>query len=163
MTHLAATPGTLFEELSEHMASGVVVYVATRDASLLPEATYAMGAKVDPDRGVVTVYVPLALAGATRRNIEDNGEVAVTMTRPSDHKSIQIKGKALAVREAGEADRELQSIRRAALIEQFAGVGIPREISRRIAWWPSLAVEFEVREVYAQTPGPRAGEPIPGL
>lgn len=163
MARPAGASDTLFEELSEVMASGVVIYVATRDASLAPESTIAMGAKAECSRGVVTVYVPTVLAGATRKNLDDNGEVAVTMTRPSDHKSIQLKGKALAVREALEAERDLQAVHRAALVEQFAGVGIPREITRRIAWWPSVAVEIDVREVYAQTPGPRAGERMPGV
>jgi len=153
----------LFEELSEHMASGVVIYVATRDAALAPEATIAMGAKAECDRGVVTVYVPSVLAAATQKNLEDNGEIAVTLTRPSDHKSIQLKGRAVAQRPALDSEREFQAVHRAALTEQFAGVGIPREISRRIVWWPSLAVEIDVREVYAQTPGPRAGERISGV
>jgi hypothetical protein len=153
----------LFDELSEHMASGVIIYAATRDAELMPESMVAMGGKAESERGVVTVYLPTALAQATRKNLEDNGEIAVTMTRPIDHKSIQVKGKALAVREAVDAERELQGIFRAALIESFAGVGIPREITRRVAWWPSLAVEIDVREVYSQTPGPRAGERMAGI
>ena len=145
------------------MASGVVVYVATRDADLWPESTLAMGAKAECDRGIVTVYVPSVLAGPTQKNLGDNGEVAVTMTRPSDHKSIQVKGKARAIRECGEADRELLAVRRSAQVEQFAGVGIPRELTRRVVFWPSVAIEIDVREVYSQTPGPRAGEPLPGF
>src|SRR5262245_38363357 len=130
MTRPADANATIFHELSEHMASGVVVYVATRDASLLPEATYAVGAKAECERGIVTVYLPSALASATRKHLDDNGEVAVTMTRPSDHKSIQIKGKAIGVRESGEAERQIQAVHRSGLVEQFAGVGIPREVSR---------------------------------
>jgi hypothetical protein len=159
----AGASRALYDELSEHMASGVVMYVATRDAGLMPESMVAMGAKAECERGVVTVYLPKALAEPTRKNLEDNGEVALTMTRPRDHKSIQVKGKAREVREAVEAKRELQAVHRAALVECFAGVGIPREITRRVVWWPSLAVEIDVREVYSQTPGPRAGERMPGL
>jgi hypothetical protein len=145
------------------MASGVVVYVATRDRELWPESSLAMGAKAECDRGVVTVYVPSVLAGPTRKNLDDNGEVAITMTRPSDHKSIQVKGRVRAIRESGEVDRELLAVRRSAQVEQFAGVGIPRELTRRVVWWPSVAIEIDVREVYSQTPGPRAGEPLPGF
>ena len=145
------------------MASGVVVYVATRDQALWPESTLAIGAKAEWDRGVVTVYVPSALVGPTQKNLDDNGEAAVTMTRPSDHKSIQVKGKARPVRQCNEVDRELLAVRRSALVEQFAGVGIPRELTRRVVWWPSVAIEVDVREVYSQTPGPRAGERLTGL
>src|SRR5262245_43273668 len=119
----AVPSGSLFDELSEHMASGVVMYVATRDAGLVPESMVAMGAKAECKRGVVTVYLPRALAQATRKNLEDNGEIALTMTRPSDHKSIQVKGRAREVRDALDAERELQAVHRSALVEQFAGVG----------------------------------------
>ena len=159
----AGASGALFDELSEHMASGVIMYVATRDAGLMPESMVAMGAKAESERGVVTVYLPKALAQATRQNLEQNGEIALTITRPRDHKSIQVKGKAREVRDAVEAERELQAVHRSALVECFAGVGIPREITRRVVWWPSLAVEIDVREVYSQTPGPRAGERMAGI
>jgi hypothetical protein len=149
-------------ELSEHLASGVVMYVATRDRSLFPESMFAMGARIDCERGVVTVFLPRATAASTLANLEDNGQIAVALTRPSDHKSFQIKGRSLAVREGAAADRDLQSVHRAALTEQFASVGVPRCLTRRIGWWPSVAVDIELHEIFAQTPGPRAGERVAG-
>jgi hypothetical protein len=165
MPEPAGRPPSSYEELAEHMASGVVIYVATRDRDLAPESVFAMGAKAECERRVVTVYLPAlpALSEATLRNIEDNGQVAITLTRPSDHKSVQVKGRALRVRQGNEADREIQTIHRAALVEQFAGIGVPRATTRRLVWWPSVAVEVEVSEVFAQTPGPGSGERIAGL
>lgn len=152
--------GPIPEELVELIASGVDVYVATRDAQLEPESMAAMGVRAHADRSTITVYLPEALAEETRKNLEDNHEVAVTLIRPSDFKAVQLKGRALAVRPSSEIDREFQSIFRAALIEQFERVGIPRSTTRRLVWWPSLAVEVSVRDVFGQTPGPRAGEPL---
>lgn len=149
-------------ELTEHLASGVVMYVATRNRDLFPESVFAMGARVDCEKGVVTVFVPRATVASTLANLEDNGEIAVTLTRPSDHKSLQLKGRSLGVRDSTEVDRELQTVHRAALTEQFASVGIPRGLTRRIHFWPSVAIDVELREIFAQTPGPRAGERVAG-
>jgi Pyridoxamine 5'-phosphate oxidase len=147
-------------ELVELVASGVDVYVATRDAELEPESMMAMGVRVHRELGTITVYLPTALADETLRNLEDNGQIAVTMIRPSDFKAVQLKGVCRSVRPSTETDREFQSIFRAALVGQLEIVGVPRCISRRFLWWPSVAVELTVQEAYGQTPGPAAGEPL---
>ena len=119
-----------------------------------------MGLKPHGCRHVVTVYLPQISSEKTRNNLLDNGEIAVTVIRPIDHISVQIKGKMTAIRASDETDRDLQSMFRSALVEQFALIGLPRALTRRLIWWPSWAVTFEVRDVYTQTPGPRAGEPL---
>jgi hypothetical protein len=156
-------PGaTLPEEVVELIASGVDVYVATRDAELEPESMLAMGVRAHIDRTLLTVHLPEApaLAAITCRNLEANQEIAVTLIRPRDFKAVQIKGRCVGIRPSDDVDRELQYIFRAALVEQFETVGIPRHATRRLVWWPSLAVDVRIREVFVQTPGPRAGEPM---
>lgn len=148
------------EELPELIASGVDVYVATRDAELEPESMLAMGVRAHRERAALTLYLPEALAKVTLKNLADNGQIAVTLIRPSDFKAVQVKGTAVSIRPSTETDREFQAIFRAALIEQMEAVGVPRCATRRLVWWPSLAVEVAVREVFRQTPGPAAGEPM---
>lgn len=152
----------LSEELAELIASGVDVYVATRDAEYTPESMLAMGVKIHGDGCAITVYLPEATSAPTLANLKSNGQIAICLTRPRDHRSVQLKGSVKHVRASEAADRELQSVFRAALVEQFAGVGIPRSASRRLVWWPSVAVEVAVNAVFQQTPGPRAGEPLAG-
>lgn len=158
---MPASPSpTIAEDLVELIASGVDVYVATRDAQLEPESMLAMGVRAHSDRCSLTVYLPQALAEATCKNIRNNGEVAVTLIRPSDFKAVQLKGRAHDIRAANETERELQAIFRSALVEQLATVGVPRCATRRLVWWPSWAVDVTVRQVFVQTPGPAAGEPL---
>jgi len=151
----------LSEEVIEFLASGVDACVATRDRELEPEAVLAMGIRAHAGGRHLTVYLPTLTSQATRRNLEDNGDIAITLERAIDARAVQIKGKATSIRDSDEADRALQSVFRSAMIEQFALVGIPRATTRRLVWWPSLAVDVEVREVFQQTPGPKAGEPLP--
>jgi hypothetical protein len=150
------------DDVLELLASGVDVYVATRSADLLPESVLGMGVRVHQDRRTVTVYVPRVHAGATLANLTDNGMIAATFCRPPDHRSVQFKGRYLGQRESGESDRELQEVFRSAMVESFAAIGIPRVMSRGLPWWPSTAVDFEVSDVYTQTPGPNAGNRLPG-
>lgn len=151
---------TLPEDVVELIASGVDAYVATCDGALEPESMLAMGVHVHGDGRKLTVHLPSALAGATLENLRVNPELAVTLIRPSDCKAVQVKGRVSRVRPSEETDRALQRVYRAALVEQLAIVGVPRELTRRVNWWPSVAVEIAVRDLYVQTPGPRAGEPL---
>jgi len=150
----------LAEDIVELIASGVDVYVATRDSELEPESMFAMGIRPHPDRTAFTVYLPEALAQRTCQNLRDNGDIAVTLERPTEVRAFQLKGRSYAIRPSNDRDRELQLVFRAALTEQFAAVGVPRSITRRLVWWPSLAVDVRLREVFSQSPGPSAGHPM---
>jgi hypothetical protein len=147
----------LCDEVIELLASGVVMSVGTRDQALNPECVPAIGSRVNRDRRTLTVFVPRALAGATLANLEDNGQVAINFARPSDDKTMQVKGRSRGVREATDADRPTQELARGGLVEQLAGVGLPRALGRRMTWWPSVAIDIEVADVFVQTPGPGAG------
>lgn len=144
-------------ELTELMESGVSILVGTRDAKLRPECVRAVGARIHAGGESLTVYLPEAVALRTLKNLDDNGQVAVTFSRPIDHRTIQVKGTCLGVRPAGEEDRLLQEDYLAALREQLQLVGLPRVVTRRMRWWPSVAVRVSVRELFQQTPGPQAG------
>src|SRR5262249_50670993 len=106
--------------------------------------------------------LPRATLGATLDNIAHNGRIAINVTRPSDEQSIQLKGRAVAVREATDEDRASQELYRGALIEQLAWVGMPRAMSRRVDFWPSVAIDVEVEDVLVQTRGPGAGRRLTG-
>lgn len=150
------------DDLLELFASGVDVYIATRDRELMPESVLGMGIRVHPDRRTVTVYVPTAEGAVTLANLADNAQVAATLCHPPTHRTVQIKGRCTGLRDSTESDRELQEIFRAAMVASFAVVGVPRALTRGLPWWPSKAVDFEVSDVYTQTPGPGAGERMHG-
>lgn len=158
----APTSLRLDDDVLELLGSGVDVIVATRDGQLVPECAVGMGLRVDPDRRRVTVFVARTLVGPTLQNLEDNGQIAVTFCRPIDHRTVQLKGRYLGVRDSGPADRDVQERYRGAFAEQLAPLGVPRAVTRRFAWWPSVAIEFEVQEAFTQTPGPDAGMRIGG-
>jgi hypothetical protein len=144
-------------ELAAFMESGVSITVGTCDGRGRPSCAWAMGASVDRARGTVTVLVPTATSARIARDVADQSRVAITFSRPLDHKSLQVKGRAQH-RDAIESERAIAERYRAAFTEHLDCAGWPRSAVRRITYWPCVALEVEVEELFEQTPGPRAGE-----
>jgi hypothetical protein len=152
---LAALP----PELIALLEGPSIMHLGTRDAALQPMSTFAFGLKLDDANSrEVTVFLPVTVAAPMLANLRDNGQMAVSLVRPTDHRALQFKGVWLGERRTDDADRAFVERYRVALTEEMGLVGVPRSIWRRVAWWPSLALRMEVREVFVQTPGPSAGK-----
>jgi hypothetical protein len=156
---VADTDASISPQLAEFLHSGLIMFLATRSADLTPTSVIAAGLRVDTPRRV-TVFVTEAMAAPVLPNLAHNGEMAVTMSNVLDHRSIQLKGRLVAVGPASEVDRAFQ----AQYMERFRPAmtmfGVPRSIAARLAWWPSRAVQMDVREMFVQTPGANAGRPL---
>jgi hypothetical protein len=144
-------------ELLALLDGPAVIHLATRDRDLQPTSTFAFGLDASGEGREVTVFLPVTLAPLSLANLRDNGQMALSLVRPTDHRAVQIKGTWLGERRADEADRALVERQREALTQELGLVGVPRSLWRRIVWWPSLALRMEVREVFVQTPGAKAG------
>lgn len=153
-------PAQLGKELVELIEGGVSMQVGTRDKDLRPEVLRAVGVAVGADRSTLTVYVPAELAERTVANLEDNGMLAITFSHVIDHRTVQIKGKLLSLRRSRRNERALSERWLAAFAEQLHMVGFSRRLARRIRIWPSIAIEIEIHDLFAQTPGPGAGRRI---
>jgi hypothetical protein len=146
-------------QLADFLHSGLIMYVATRSRDLNPASVMAAGLRVEtPQR--LTVFVAEAMGAPVFPNLADNGEMAVTLSNVVDHRSIQIKGRQLSQTAASEADRDFQARYMERLRPEMTLIGVPLSIAERIVWWPSRAIEMEVREMFVQTPGANAGRPL---
>ncbi|MHB8798862.1 MAG: pyridoxamine 5'-phosphate oxidase family protein [Thermoanaerobaculia bacterium] len=148
------------EKLAPLLEGLVAVHVATRDAALVPDEVMAAAALLAPDGRSLTVYLPDATAGTALANLRDNGEIAVVLSQPLTHRTVQLKGRVEALRAAREEEREAVERFAAAFDAEVAAFGLPPAALRRRNRWPCTAATFAVREGFEQTPGPRAGEPL---
>jgi hypothetical protein len=155
-----ASPAAISDDLATFLESGVSVVVGSRDAQKKPAAMRAMGAHVSDDGRSVTVFLPEPNAARTLANLRDNGRIAVTFSRPSDYRSIQVKGSCVDFRPATEEERARQKTYAAAFVDDLATVGMARENTGRLTYWPSIAVRISVEEIFEQTPGPAAGQKL---
>jgi hypothetical protein len=144
----------------ELLQTGVTVMVGTRDAALMPECTRGWGIRVEEDRRTVTLFLTELSSEKTLANLRDNGLVAVTCSRPTDHATCQLKGRVRRIRPAGSRDRATQVRWRRAFLDELVAVGVPAELAEALIMEPALAVEVTVTDVFSQTPGPGAGEKI---
>lgn len=147
----------LSEELAEFVEGGLSMLVGTRDAALRPQVDRAVGAFVGPDRESVTVYLNKTLATKAVANLQDNGQVALTVSRPYDHRSLQVKGQLVSLRDGAEEDRIKQERWLAGFVEHLYIVGLPRSVIRQLKIFPSVALTMRIDDIFVQTPGPGAG------
>jgi Pyridoxamine 5''-phosphate oxidase. len=138
----------------------VAVHVATRDAALVPDEVMAAAALLEPDGRSLTVYLPDATSATALANLRENGQIAVVLSQPLTHRTVQLKGRVETIRPAGEDEREAVERFAAAFDAEVAAIGLPPAALRRRNRWPCTAATFAVREGFEQTPGPRAGEPL---
>ena len=91
--------------------------------------------------------------------LEDNGQLALTIEEFPSHETYQFKGKFLRHRPIGESDLIIVERIRERFVKRLKPLNadIPVSILGDFILNPSLAVEFEVHDIFVQTPGPGAG------
>lgn len=151
---------SLTPDLAEFVAGGVAIIVATRDAGMRPTLARGWGAVADRAAGTVSLCVTSPPGSATRANLQDNGAIAVTFSRPTTYETVQLKGHALEVGQPEPRDLERVEEHLADFIAEVMQVGLPPEYRDRAIDRPLVAVRFRFSEMYDQTPGPRAGAPL---
>ncbi len=148
--------------LVEFLESGVVLGCASRDARLVPRSVWPVGVRVEAGGDEVTVFLPVATAGDVVANLRDSRRIALVATSAADHRSVQLKGKVVEIREAVDDERSLIERYRACLGRTLEPLGVPKFFVLRIQHWPAHAVRFQVEQLFVQTPGPAAGQPLQG-
>lgn len=142
----------------ELLQTGVSVIVGTRDASLMPACTRAWGIRLGKDRRSVTIFLTETISKQTLQNLRENGLVAVSCTRPTDHVACQIKGRVRTIRPSDRQDQTHRRNWKREFIGEIAAVGVPAALGEAWITEPALAVEIDVTDVFHQTPGPGTGE-----
>ena len=143
----------------EHDAN--LAYAGTRDRNLVPHGHRVSGWQLGSDRRTLTAFVAEPLDGLLEA-LADNGQLAVTIEEFPSHETYQFKGKYLRHRVIEDEDLMLVDRIRDRWIKRMRSVepDAPPNVLRDFILTPALAVEFEVRDVYVQTPGPGAGSRV---
>lgn len=143
------------------MQRGLSVIIATADSERVPACCRAVAVRTNDDFETLTVYLPVATSHETLANIATTRRLAVACSEISTHETTQIKGVTRAVRLAPPEDEAFVRDRLEGYAESLEHIGVPLRITRTVAHWPAYAVDVTVEEVFDQTPGPNAGNPIP--
>jgi hypothetical protein len=158
---LSASFPPLPDELVEFVQGGVSLLTGTCSAELVPECVRAAGVRVWPGACRLTVLLPKSTGEIAVGNLRASGRLAVTMSQIQTYRTVQVKGTVFAIRDGDEADHELATRYAAGLRASLAWVGIPEGVTRGLRFWPVWAIDLEIENVFAQTPGPVAGARMP--
>ena len=146
------------------LVSGLSIVAASRDDALVPSIARMHGCRVSEDRRTVTVYVPESQAGRLVADVRASGRIAVACNRASTHRSLQLKAEDARVRPA--TPDEVAAV--PAHVEAFARDIIPMghtlEQAQTVHWFREddlVAIDFTPSAAFEQTPGPKAGAPLP--
>jgi hypothetical protein len=145
------------------MRSGVSISVGSCGASGLPQLVRGIGCRVADDGSQVTIFVPEAKSQQVQRDIFANGAIAAVFTRPTTHRTLQIKSRDARVTALCAADLALVHAYRDAFVEELAPVGLREEIVRTLLAAPDgqlVGLSFRPTQAFTQTPGPNAGKPL---
>jgi hypothetical protein len=147
-------------ELIHFLQSGLSALVGTCDAALRPACCRAVGVVVHEGGERMTLFVPEVAGARIIANLHENRHVALTMSHPTSHRTVQMKGSVTELRKALSTERVIVTRYVEAFAAHVDDIGMPRARVHQVAAWPAWAVEFEVEHIYTQTPGPRAGKPL---
>jgi len=152
-------PGKILRFLEQHAN---VAFAGSRDRDLVPHGHKVCGWRVAADQRTMTAFVAEEFTPGLVESLQENGELAVTVEEFPSHETYQFKGRYLSDRPLRDDDVDLVDRIRRRFVRSLRSIyaDVPEDVLAAFITKPSLAVDFEVLEVYLQTPGPGAGTRI---
>lgn len=153
----------LDQDHADFMVSGVSIAVCSSGTDLRPSLARAWGCSVSADRRRVSVYVSPGQAGALLSDLRGGRPIAVVFSLPSSHRTIQLKAPGATVERCSARDQAVVTRYRQAFgkdLERVGHGGSWAAAYLRAAGEELVRVTFRPDAAFAQTPGPRAGEPL---
>jgi hypothetical protein len=149
-------PGKIARFLEERAN---VAFAGTRNRDLVPLGHRVSGWCIGADGRTLTAFVPEPLTAGLVESLQENGELALTVEDFPSHETYQFKGRYVRHRPVQREDIAIVDHIRQRFIKSMRTVyaGVPEGVAGAFISKPGLAVEFEVFEIYVQTPGPGAG------
>ena len=147
-------------ELHKMLENGLAMFMATRDSRLTPVISEVMGLDLSPDGKHMVFYVSQSESQVALENIAQNDRVAVTMARPANYFSAQIKGVVRNTRPITKQEIQRSKEWSEKYKQEIKYIGTHPQIPAALVMQADTAIEAEVQNLYLQTPGPEAGRKL---
>jgi hypothetical protein len=154
--------GVLTGDVVEFCQSGVSVAIAACDVSNRPVVGRGLACRIDGS-GTVRLVVRNASNQIVLHAIARGSGLAVTFTKPSTHRSIQLKAASGRTCAADSSDHRLAAVQSAALKADLVADGFEDALGARYCAYETddlISIEFVPLHAFVQTPGPGAGNPL---
>jgi hypothetical protein len=147
-------------QITRCLDAGMSILVASVSPQNIPSCCRAIALTADEQVSSVTVYVPMAPSHETIHNVALTRRLAIAVSHPIDHCTIQLKGTTATARLARDDEKPFVKARLDAFADILDSIGIPATTTKNAAYWPAFAIEMRVEQVFEQTPGPNAGKRV---
>jgi hypothetical protein len=147
----------LDKSLTEFLELGLAIHIGTRDARLRPNGCVVTAVRVEDEGRHLVAFIPKAVTPAVFDDLRGNGQAALSFTRPSDDKAVQVKGEFVSMADASDADEQFARQQWSGFLQQLDLIGLPAKATTTWTLWPCVAVRIRVTALFSQTPGPEAG------
>ena len=148
------------DKLVEFLHGPAIFFLGTRNEELRTSVSWAFGVIADPESDRVTIFVPTIENEEVLKDLKTNGMVALSTVDGATHEAYQLKGKYVEIRPTNEREKAVQEIHRTKAGARLVEAGMPPAMYQGFVMDPSVAVTFEVEEIFMQTPGPGAGDKL---
>ena len=146
--------------IHEFFKKNIFIHVGTRNGNMQPNEVMAWGINDGSDRKTLTIFIPKAAIEKTLVNLQNNSKIAVTCVEPFAHESYQFKGNYISHRPCTAEETSYQDSFISGFNTFFQAAHMPHDFLSRLNYKQSVAVTFNVEDIFVQTPGPGAGKKI---
>jgi hypothetical protein len=159
LTESVTIPGKIAAFLEQRAN---VAFAGTRNRDLVPFGHRVSGWRIGADGRTLTALTTEPVTAGLIESLQENGQLALTVEDFPAHETYQFKGRYVSHRPAQHEDLAIVDRIRQRFMKNMRAVfpALPEGIAGAFISNPILAVEFEVSEIYVQTPGPGAGARI---
>lgn len=160
----AMTPVTLDPELAAFLESGLSMHAASRNAVHVASLSRGLACRVSPDRTRLTVFLLASHSARMLADFRENGEIAVVLTLPSSHRTVQLKGRDAKVEPLQDGDARRIGLQHEGFVRDLVALGYDASLPDTLlanTTGDIVAVGFTIAAAFNQTPGPGAGNPMP--
>ena len=158
LSNAALTP-----DLATFCQSGVSIVAASRDGTGRPVVGRAVGCTINSEARV-RILVRRSSNARLFQAVEERAPLAVTFTRPTTHRSIQLKAAGAQMAGLAPEDVAAAASQAAALRSELIEDGYTATFATGYCAFAAddlAALDFIPSEAFEQTPGPKAGTPLP--
>jgi predicted RNA-binding Zn ribbon-like protein len=139
------------------------VVLSSSSAAAVPSLCWGMAGRLLDDRRTVEAWVREDQARQFLADVRATGRVAAVFSEPYTNVAVQLKGRGGSVRAATRDDEAFLRQHVAQMVRELARVNFNEAFARNFfehPWTLLAVVRFEAAEIFVQTPGPRAGQPL---
>jgi len=149
-------PGRIIRFLEQYAN---LAFAGTRDRNFVPYGHRVSGWRGGGGGRTLTAFISEQFTARLVESLEENGQLALTVEEFPSHETYQFKGRYLRHEPLQPEDVEIVDRIRMRFVKSIQPLysDTPEDLLKAFILKPCVAVEFEVLEIYLQTPGPGAG------